>query len=269
MKFASDTHITHLGRVWLYVFCALAMIFLLLPTMLVIPMSFSDTSYLTFPPETWSWRWYHAYLNSFEWRSSTLTSLKVAILTVSLATPLGAAAAYGLRMSGGRLANAILLALAAPLLIPSMFIAIGVFYLYVRLNLLYSIGGLVIAHTALALPFVLALVATALRGVDENLERAARSLGASRMRAIFTVTLPQIRLSVVSAALLAFLTSFDEVIVALLVSGGYNETLTRRMFTSLRDQIDPTIAAISSILILLTVSLVLLSRMLEKNVEKP
>src|SRR5690606_26447068 len=108
MKPASDTQITHARRAWLYVLGVLIMIFLLAPTLIVIPMSFSDSAYLQFPPDVWSLRWYESYINSVEWTDATLVSLKAALLTVVLATPLGTAAAYGLHVSQGRLATAIL-----------------------------------------------------------------------------------------------------------------------------------------------------------------
>ncbi|WP_137391106.1 ABC transporter permease [Rhodoligotrophos defluvii] len=265
---ASHWQATHRQRAWLYVLGGAIMMFLLLPTLLVVPMSFSDSSFLGFPPPGWSTRWYEHYWNSTEWTSATWVSLRVALVTVLVATPLGTLAAYGLHMSRGPLATAIFFALATPLVVPVIFIAIGVFYLYSRLNLLYTTTGLVIAHSTLALPFVMALVASGLKSFDENQEKAARSLGAPRWRAFLTITLPQIRFSVISAALLAFLTSFDEVIIALLISGGLNETLTRRMFTTLRDQIDPTIAAISTILIGISIGCVLLSQALQAKSDE-
>ncbi|MFO1056615.1 MAG: ABC transporter permease [Dongiaceae bacterium] len=248
----------HLRRLWLYLLAGLIMLFLMAPTLIVVPMSFSGSDFLQFPPRTWSTRWYGAYADSLEWRSATWISLQAAISTVLLATPLGTAAAYGLNATRSRLAGAVLVALTTPMVVPVIFVAIGAFYLYARLGLLNSVTGLVLAHSTLAMPFVVALVAAGLKGHDPQLERAARSLGASRARAFFSVTLPQIRFSVMSAALLAFLTSFDEVVVALLVAGSENATITRRMFTMLRDQIDPSIAAISSLMIGLSMALGLL-----------
>jgi putative spermidine/putrescine transport system permease protein len=131
-------------------------------------------------------------------------------------------------------------------------VAIAVFYVYVKLKLVNSLTGIVLAHSMLAVPLVVLVVTSALKSFDMNQEMVARSLGASRMKAFLSVTLPQIRFSVVSAALLAFLTSFDEVILSMFVSGGANSTLTRNMFNALRDQIDPTIAAISTLMILVT-----------------
>lgn len=252
---------------WLWIVAALSMMFLLAPTVLIIPMSFSNANYLAFPPPGWSLRWYAAYWSSLEWTAATWVSLRIAVITTLVATPLGTAAAYGLWLSRGRLASIIFAGLVAPLAIPVIFVAIGVFYLYARLGLLYTTTGLVIAHSTLALPFVVSLVASALKSFDANLERAARSLGAPRWRAFFDVTFPQIRFSVISAALLSFLTSFDEVIVALFISGGATETLTRRMFTMLRDQIDPTIASISTILIAISTGCILLVQILRSKSE--
>ncbi len=242
-------------RAWLLVLAALVLAFLVLPVLIVLPMSFSDSQYLEFPPRAWSLRWYRTYLGSPEWMAATRTSLLVALLTTLLATPLGVAAAYGLHLAPGRAARTLRLLLAAPLIVPVIILAIGVFYLWVKLGLLNSLTGLVLAHAALALPFVLVLVDAGLRRIDLDQERVARSLGATRVRAFTTVTLPQLDRSVRAAALLAFITSLDEVVVALFVAGGETATLTRRMFTGLRDQVDPTIAAISSLLILVSIAL--------------
>lgn len=260
---ASETQITHLGRLWLYVLAGAVMLFLILPVLIVIPMSFSDSRFLRFPPDGFSLRWYESYLASPEWRRATWVSLQVAVLTTLLATPLGVAAAYGLRTSGIRFARPVQIALISPLIVPVIILGVGIFYLYVRLGLVNTIFGLVLAHTILAMPFVLVTTASGLEQFDLNQERVARSLGASRLTAFRTITLPQIAGSVVAGALFAFITSLDEVVIALFISGGENTTLTRRMFTGLRDEIDPTIAAISSLLIVISVlllSLLLLVR---------
>lgn len=261
---ASETQVTHGARLWLYLLGGVVMLFLVVPSLIVIPMSFSDSQYLTFPPRNWSLRWYANYLGSPQWMQATWVSLQVGVLTMALATPLGTLAAYGLHGSGMRFMHLVMLVLLTPIIVPVILIGIGVFYLYVRLGLLNTIPGIVVAHALLALPLVLLVVAAGLKGYDMNQELAARSLGASRVRAFFTITLPQIRFSVITAALLAFLTSFDEVIVALFVSGGQNSTLTRSMFLALRDQIDPTIAAISTLLIVFATGMLAVSLFLRK-----
>jgi putative spermidine/putrescine transport system permease protein len=259
---ASDTQITHGDRLWLYVLAAIIMLLLVVPTLIVMPMSFSNSQYLEFPPETWSVRWYNEYFDSAKWMRATVTSLQVGALTMLLATPLGTMAAYALFVSGHRAARAVFMFLITPMIVPVILIAIGTFYAYGRLGLNNTIPGLVLAHTALATPLVMIVITAALRTYDLNQERVARSLGASRLKAFFVITLPQIRFSVMTAALLSFLTSFDEVIIAIFVSGGVNATLTKHMFSALRDFIDPTIAAISTIMILVSTVLLLATQFL-------
>ena len=264
---ASETQITHGQRLWLYVFAVTAMALLVTPTLIVIPMSFSDSQYLEFPPRIWSLRWYEHYFQSSEWMEATSTSLKAAFLTMLVATPLGVIAAYGLHVSRVPFIRLTFVMLITPMMVPVVLIAIGAFYAYVKLNILYTITGLVLAHTILSLPLVMIVTGAALKSYDMNQEMAARSLGAPRWKAFVTVTLPQIRFAVVTSALLSFLTSFDEVVVAMFVSGGDNPTLTRNMFNALRDQIDPTIASISTLMILVTTSGMVLAQIFGRRRE--
>lgn len=267
-KPASETQITHGNRSWLYFVAGLVMIFLVAPTVIVIPMSFSESQYLEFPPRTWSVRWYEHYFTSDEWMSATRTSLVAAFFTMLVATPLGVMAAYGLFVSNLRYAHLIFILLISPMMVPVVLIGIGVFYVYAKLNLVHTIGGLVLAHSMLAIPLVLIVVSSALKSYDMNQEMVARSLGASRLRAFMVITLPQIRFAVITSALLAFITSFDEVIVAMFVSGGDNSTLTRSMFNALRDQIDPTIASISTIMVLVSTSLLVMAQVFGQDKGK-
>ena len=265
---ATDTQITHGGRLWLYVLAAIIMLLLVIPTLIVVPMSFSDSQYLEFPPSVWSMRWYEEYLGSAKWMRATTTSLQVGVLTMLVATPLGTMAAYALFVSRHKATRAIFLLLITPMIVPVILIAIGTFYAYGRVGLNNTIAGIVLAHTALALPLVIIVVTAGLRTYDLNQEQVARSLGATRTKAFFLITLPQIRFSVITAALLSFLTSFDEVIVAIFVSGGANATLTKHMFAALRDYIDPTIAAISTIMVILSSALLLLTQFLGAKGQK-
>jgi putative spermidine/putrescine transport system permease protein len=257
---ATDTQVTHGQRLWLYVFAVIVMILLVTPTLIVIPMSFSDSQYLEFPPEVWSTRWYDNFFGSSEWMQAARTSFQTAFLTMIVATPIGVLAAYGLHSSRLAFVRLAFVLMITPMMVPLVLVAIGAFYAYVKLNILYTITGLVLAHTVLALPLVVIVTGSALKGYDMSQEQAARSLGAPRWKAFLTVTLPQIRFAVVTSALLAFLTSFDEVVVAMFISGGDNPTLTRNMFNALRDQIDPTIAAISTIMILVTTVMMVLAQ---------
>ena len=254
---ASETQITHGQRLWLYCLAVIIMCLLVIPTLIVIPMSFSDSQYLEFPPQTWSLRWYHEYLDTPRWMNATVTSFKVASLTMLVATPFGTMAAYGLFVSGSRLGKMVFFMLMTPMIVPVILIAIGTFYVFGKLGLVNSILGLVLAHTVLSVPIVMIIITAALRTYDLNQERVAQSLGSTRLRAFFEITLPQLKFSILTAALLAFLTSFDEVIISIFLSGGGNSTLTKQMFSALRDYIDPTIAAISTLMILLSTGLML------------
>ncbi len=256
-KAASETQVTHRQRMWLYILATIIMFLLVIPTVIVIPMSFSESQYLEFPPREWSLRWYYEYLNTPRWVNATVTSFKVAILTMLVATPFGVMAAYGLFVSGGRMSKILFFTLMTPMIVPVILIAIGTFYVFGRIGLVNSIFGLVMAHTVLSVPIVMIIITSALRTYDLNQERVAQSLGSTKIRAFFEITLPQLKFSIVTAALLAFLTSFDEVIISIFLSGGGNSTLTKQMFSALRDYIDPTIAAISTLMILLSTGLML------------
>jgi putative spermidine/putrescine transport system permease protein len=266
---ATDTQISHGQRLWLYVISVIIMVLLVTPTLIVIPMSFSDSQYLEFPPEVWSTRWYQSYFGSSEWMQATRTSFKVAFLTMLVATPVGVLAAYGLHASRIRFVRAAFVLMITPMMVPVVLVAIGAFYAYVQLQILYTVTGLVLAHTVLALPLVVIVTGAALKGYDMSQEEAARGLGAPRWKAFLTITLPQIRFAVVTSALLSFLTSFDEVVVAMFISGGDNPTLTRNMFNALRDQIDPTIAAISTLMIFVTTVMMVLAGLFGSQKQKP
>lgn len=261
----SDTQVTHAGRLWLYVVSGLVMMFLVIPTLIVIPMSFSGSQYLEFPPRVWSLRWYDNYFGSTEWMTATWVSVKAALLTVVVTTPVATMAAYGLHVSNLKAARWVFILLLTPMMVPVILIAIGVFFAYAKLDLNNTMLGLVVAHTVLALPMAFIVVSAGLRSYDLNQEMVARSLGASRLKAFLVITLPQIRFSVISAALLAFVVSFDEVIVALFITGGDISTITRSMFLALRDQIDPTIASISTVLIVITTAALILAQVFGKS----
>jgi putative spermidine/putrescine transport system permease protein len=265
----SDTQIKLRSRLWLYVISSIILFLLIVPSLIVIPMSFSDSQYLEFPPKNLSLRWYENYFFSWkvengfnDWMAATRTSLLVAVLTIFVATPIGTLAAYGLTHSSARIRSILFPIMISPMMVPIILVAIGLFYFYVQFNMVNSIPGLVLGHSLVAMPLVLIIVLSALKNYDMNQEKVARSLGASRTRAFIEITLPQIKFSLVSAGLISFLTSFDEIIISLFVAGGDNSTITRSMFLALRDQIDPTIAAISTILIIISSGLLIASQMI-------
>ena len=263
-KNVSETQIRLKDRLWLYIFSFIVLFLLIVPSLVVIPMSFSASQYLEFPPREWSLRWYENYFFSWkvengfnDWMQATWTSIKVAILTIFVATPIGTMAAYGLINSNSRVSKILFPIFISPMMVPIILVAIGLFYFFVQFKLVGSILGLVLGHSLVAMPLVLIITFSALKNYDMNQEKVARSLGATRFRAFREITLPQIKFSIISASLIAFLTSFDEIIISLFVAGGDNSTITRSMFLALRDQIDPTIAAISTILILISSGLLI------------
>ncbi|MBS0549980.1 MAG: ABC transporter permease [Proteobacteria bacterium] len=232
----------------------------MLPLLVVFPISLSSAAYMQFPPPGLSWQWYERYLDDPQWIDATIRSLYVGAATAILALALGVPLAFSLvrgRFPGRWLLDRIAL---APLIVPTIILSISVYGLFAKLKLIGEWYGLVIAHTVLALPFVVLVMAAGLRDFDRALEQAAEGLGASRLRTLFRVTLPLLRPNLVSAALLAFISSFDELVVALFLAGP-NMTLPKKMFDNILMEIDPTIAAVSVMQILLvSVVLVLIGR---------
>ena len=274
-KNVSETQIRLKNRLWLYIFSFITLFLLIVPSLVVIPMSFSARHYLEFPPQEWSLRWYENYFFSWkvengfnDWMAATWTSIKVAVLTIFVAVPIGTMAAYGLVNSSSRTSKILFPIFISPMMVPIILVAIGLFYFFVQFKLVGSVLGLVIGHSLVALPLVLIIVFSALKNYDMNQEKVARSLGAGRFRAFREITLPQIKFSIISASLIAFLTSFDEIIISLFVAGGDNSTITRSMFLALRDQIDPTIAAISTILIIISSGLLIIVQLLGNNKDQ-
>ncbi len=237
------------GRVLLLTVTGLVLFYLVFPVFVVVPLSFSSARFLQFPPPGWSLQWYQNYLSREAWTSATWLSVQIGLATAVMATILGTAAALGLvrgRFRGREALNAFIV---SPLIVPGIIVAIGIYFFYARIQIIGSPLALALAHTALAIPFVVINVSATLEGFDEKLEWAAMNLGANRWQTFRLVTLPIIRPGVFAGALFAFITSFDELIVALFVSGSGAVTLPRRMWESLRQEIDPTIAAVSTILI--------------------
>jgi putative spermidine/putrescine transport system permease protein len=245
------------ARVAFIAFCTIVLLYLILPILIIVPMSFSGTRFLTFPPPSLSLRWYQEYVGSAAWMQATRVTLMVAFSTVAIATPLGIAAAYAISQSKLGIMRAIYMTLLLPLVVPIIITAVGIFFVYARIGLVATMSGLVLANVMLGLPYVVISVVAGLRSFDVTQEMVARSLGMNRWRSFFAVTLPQIKSSVIAGAVFAFISAIDETIVALFISGGQYQPLTKRMFTALRDEIDPTIAAISTLMTAVSFMLVL------------
>ncbi len=236
----------------------LTVFYLLAPTLVIIPMSFTESSILSFPPDGFSLRWYDQMLTRSEWSTGLRNSALVAVLTAIIATFLGTLAALGMtrgRFPGRSLLNALTL---SPLIVPVVIIAIGMFSLFVQWRISGTIVGLVAAHTALALPFVVVNVATSLRTMDRNLELAAANLGATPARSFLRITLPIIFPGVLAGAIFAFITSWDEIVVAIFLTSARFRTLPVEMWEQVRQVVDPTVAAVSTTLLVVTTALLLL-----------
>ncbi len=237
------------------------LVFLLLPVVVVIPLSFNAEPFFTFTEgmltlqaDAYSLRWYRGILDDPNWILAIKNSFIIAVFATIIATTLGTLAAVGLA-SGNlpfrRLITAILL---SPMIVPLIIIAAGAFFFYSRFNLIATYPGVIIAHAALGVPFVIITVTATLAGFDRSLYNAGLSLGAHPLRAFRDVVLPLIRPGVISGAVFAFVTSFDEVVLILFLAGPDQRTIPRQMFSGLREQINPTILAVATLLVVLSIA---------------
>ena len=256
------------GRWLFYLLCAFIFLFLILPTFVIIPISFSSAKFLQFPPQGFSLQWYADYFGSRTWVSATILSFQVAILTMLCATFLGTLASLALVRGNFKGKKLIYAMLISPLVIPVIIVGVSLYYFFSWLHLIGTMWGLVMAHTCLALPFVVVNVTATLQGFDITLERAALSLGASRLTTFMKVTFPLIRPGVITGALFAFITSFDEVVIAIFITGSRAVTLPRQMWDGIRISINPTISAVASLLIVFSIFLLLSTEMLRRYSEK-
>lgn len=265
----SYTSLAERARRWALWAITLAVLgFLILPILIIVPLSFSSGTFLTFPLPGLSLRWYQEFFTSAPWQLALRNSVIVASATTVIATVLGTLAALGLtraRLPGHTL---LLGLIVSPMVVPLVIIAVGVYFAYAPFGLTGSLLGLTLAHTALAVPFVVITVSATLQGFDPNQARAGASLGASPPVVFFRIVLPLILPGVVSGALFAFVTSFDEVVVALFLTGPGERTLPRQMFNGIRENISPVITAAASLLILLSVLLLTVLELLRRRNER-
>ncbi|PPF43614.1 polyamine ABC transporter permease [Pseudoclavibacter sp. AY1F1] len=234
-------------KVVLGIISGLVAAWLILPTLVLVPISFSETASFNFPAKGFSLQWYENFFTDLTWVRSLLLSLQVGVLATIIATVTGTLAAFGLskmRIRGRALFEGYLL---TPMMIPGIVLAVGLYAVFLQFGLLGTVPGFVLAHTVLALPFVIVNVLTSLEGVDSRLELAAASLGANRTTTFFRIVLPLIAPGVGAGALFAFVTSFDEVIVSLFIQSPGLQTLPVKVFRSVTQDTDPTVAAVSVI----------------------
>jgi putative spermidine/putrescine transport system permease protein len=245
----------------------LVIAYLLFPIFIMIPVSFSGSDLLQFPPRDLSFRWYYAYFSEKAWIDATLLSMKIGALSSILATTVGVLAAISLDRGAFKMQGAIVTLITAPIIIPSVFIALGLFVVALRFNLQGSQILVTLAHATISLPFVVLLVGSSLRQSDSTLERAARILGAGPVRAFFTAVFPRLIPAIAASCVIAFFTSFDELIISQFILTGV-ETLPMRIWANVRFDISPTIAAVSSLLAVVTIVALVGAELLRRQSER-
>lgn len=240
------------SRVALWTVCVFIGLWLIAPTLIVIPMSFNEQKSLAFPPQGFSLRWFENFFSDSQWFGGFLNSVQIAILTAILATVLGTLAAYGLSKVKGIRETLGRNFLVIPMVIPAVIFGVGLYSLFLRIGLVGTLAGFLIAHTALAVPYVVVTVSSTLASYNVSLERAAWVCGANKFRAFVGVTVPMLMPGILSGAFFAFITSFDEVIVSMFISSPYLQTLPVQMFAGMQREVDPTIAAAATLIMITT-----------------
>ncbi|MFY9240528.1 MAG: ABC transporter permease [Roseovarius sp.] len=276
-------------RVWYYAFrviCAIIFIFLITPILVVIPLSFNAENFFTFTPEMlrfdpagYSLKHYQDFFTNSEWQRSFKNSLIIAPIATIIAVTLGTLAAIGLSQSHVPFRRAIMAILISPMIVPLIISATGMFFFYSKIgNFMEGTMGLdknfvgyvkvILAHSVLGIPFVIITVTATLVGFDRSLTRAAASMGANPVTTFFKIQMPLILPGVISGGLFAFITSFDEVVVVLFVGSASQKTLPWQMFTGLREQISPTILAVATILVVISILLLTTVELLRRRSER-
>jgi putative spermidine/putrescine transport system permease protein len=240
-----------MARILLPIYFALVALYLLFPLLVVVPISFVDSRFLQFPPEALSLRWYRNYFEDPDFLDATIFSFMIGVPSCLIATTLGTLAALGMTRTRFFGKGVIYALMISPIIVPVIIVSLALYIFFARLDLIGSPFGLILAHSILAMPFSVLIVSATLEHFDVTLERAARVLGAGPIRTFWHVTFPAIRPAVLASAIFGFFISFDELIVALFVMGR-RQTLPVRIWQDLRFEIDPTVAAVASLLIALT-----------------
>jgi len=242
--------------------------FLLLPIVAILPLAFTSSVFLTYPIEEYSVRWFVQLATAEAWRLSIVNSLIIGLGATLLATVLGTLAALGMRSKALPLANLLRTAFLLPMVVPAVVLGVGMQMLFVKLGLASTYPGVIVAHAALCVPFGIVSVSASLQGIDPAIEKAASSLGAPPATVFRRVTLPLALPGIVSGAVFAFATSLDEVVITLFVAGPNQRTLARQMFSSIRENISPTVVAAALLLIVGTLCLVGLAALLRWRQER-
>ncbi|MFS2225045.1 ABC transporter permease [Pantoea sp. B65] len=264
-------HGSQLLRLWKYAFNfygAAILLFLIVPILVIVPLSFNAGSFLSYPLSGFSLRWYQTFFHSQEWLASLGNSLLIAPLATLLATVLGVLASMGLVRGEFRGKGLVMAIIISPMVAPVVIIAVGMFFFFARLSLLNSYLGLVLAHALIGVPFVVITVTAVLKNYDTNLSRAAANLGANPLLVFRKITLPLIAPGVFSGALFAFAASFDEVVITLFLASPRQRTLPIQMFAGIRENLDPTIAAAASLMIGASLILLIVMEVLRRRSER-
>ncbi len=268
---ALPSHASLEDRLWYYaarVVAACVLAFLVVPLVIIVPMSFTSGNVLAFPLPGWSWRWYQEVLASERWTDAARNSLIVGVSATLIAMVLGTLAAVGLAQARFRYRLLIFGILVSPMVVPIVISAVAFYFLFAKLGLLGTYIGLILAHAVLASPFVVITVTATLHGFDRDLVRAAANLGAPPLTVFRRIVLPIIAPGVATGGLFAFATSFDEIVVALFLASPEQRTLPRQIFSGVREYASPSIAAVATLLILLAALLLVAMELLRRRSER-
>nr|WP_237666244.1 MULTISPECIES: ABC transporter permease [Burkholderia] len=246
---------TRIATAGVRIHCAIVLFFLVAPILVIIPLSFNSGAYFSYPMEGFSLRWYAQAFGSPDWQRAFLNSMAIGAASTAIATSLGTLAAIGLARDNFPFRSLIMPILISPMIIPIVVVAAGFYLIFAPLGLVNSYPGVILAHAALGTPFVVITVTASLLSFDQSLLRAAANLGAAPWTTFRRVTLPLILPAVATGAVFAFATSFDEVIVILFIGGPDQRTVPRQMWSGIRDQIDPSILAVATVLIVFAILL--------------
>jgi len=264
-----------IGHYSYIIFCGFVFLFLIAPILVIIPLSFNAEPYFTFTEgmismksDAYSTRWYADIAKNPQWAFSAVNSIIVAVCSTLLATFLGTLAALGLSQSHMPYKSAVMGVLISPMIVPLIISAAGMFFFYSNIGLAQTLPGLILAHAVLGTPFVVITVTATLTGFDDSLTRASQSLGADSRKTFFKVQMPLILPGVISGALFAFITSFDEVVIVFFLAGFEQRTIPRQMWAGIREQISPTILAVATILVLVSILLLTTVELLRRRSEK-
>ncbi|MFK4496036.1 putative spermidine/putrescine transport system permease protein [Bradyrhizobium japonicum] len=268
---AAFTYHSPVEKAWYYLhrlICGAVLLFLIAPILAIIPLSFNSVPFFTYPIPALSLRWYEEFFLTDRWQGALHNSIFVAVSVTLLSTALGTLAALGLSRPNFPWRRPVMGLLISPIVTPAVITAVAVYYFYADVGLLNTYTGLILAHTTLATPFVVITVTATLIGFDHSLTRAAAGLGARPITVFFKVILPLILPGIISGSLFAFVTSFDELVVALFVASVEQRTLPMVMFSGVREQISPTITAAATVLILFAVAMLTIVELLRRRSER-